>query len=76
MRVLVALWRADVATAFACPGSRPLNTEASVRHAARLIEDMCVAKAVPYLEGSGLGDLQLREIRQQLRRKHPQDRIE
>ena len=31
---------------------------------------------MPYLEGSGLGDLQLREIRQQLRRKHPQDRIE
>ena len=76
MRVLVALWRADVATALARSGSRPLNTEASVRHAVRLIEDMCVAKAMPYLEGSGLGDLQLREIRQQLRRKHPQDRIE
>ena len=77
MRVLVALWRTDVATALARPGSRPLNTaEASVRHAVRLIEDMCVAKAMPYLEGSGLGDLRFREIRQQLRRKHPQDRIE
>jgi len=31
---------------------------------------------MPHLEGSGLGDLQLREMRQQLRRKHPQDRIE
>ena len=31
---------------------------------------------MPYLEGSGLGDLQLREMCQQLRRKHPQDRIE
>ena len=31
---------------------------------------------MPYLEGSGLGDLQLWEIHQQLRRKHPQDRIE
>ena len=47
---------------------------ASVKLALRLIEDGSLAKAMPYLEGSGLGSLDLAEIRAQLKHKHPQDR--
>jgi len=67
-RILVGLWRADVAAASVRPGGKVLNTAASVKLASRLIEDGFLAKAMPYLEESGLGNLDLPEIRTQ----HPQ----
>jgi hypothetical protein len=76
MRALVALWRADVAAALAEAPHPPPDTLASVKLAVKLIEDGCVAKAMPYLEGSGLGDLELDPIKAQLRAKHPQERAD
>jgi hypothetical protein len=45
-----------------------------VREAVRLINDGCLSKAMAYLGENGLGDMSLPEIKEQLRRKHPQER--
>mmetsp|Transcript_16166 Transcript_16166/g.27540 ORF Transcript_16166/g.27540 Transcript_16166/m.27540 type:complete len:217 (+) Transcript_16166:114-764(+) len=76
MRLLVGQWVADVARAKAATDSGGLSGDAAVKMAVRLIEDGCVRQAMPYVEGSGLGDLELPEIQEQLRRKHPQERRE
>ena len=74
MRELVELWTIDRAAAGAHARTCTRDRAAAVREAVRLINDGCLSKAMAYLGENGLGDMSLPEIKEQLRRKHPQER--
>jgi len=75
MRELVELWAIDRAAAGAAARPCTRDRAAAVREAVRLINDGCLSKAMAYLGENGLGDMSLPEIKEQLRRKHPQERV-
>jgi len=76
LKELVVLWRLDVRKASSRRRERTLDAAATVEEAMKLIEDNCLSKAMVYLTGNGLGDMGNQDIREQLKRKHPQERRE